>query len=118
MFLLLFSLGLPSLISAVRQRTALEGFVRWAIEAQSFRESMINTLLDMHQRYTGVLTETIAEIAPPEADPRALAVALIVLLDGNLFLSFFDASGQRSEERQAAIQTAAALIPRRNPRQP
>jgi len=100
---------------AHQQRVALEGFVRWALDAQAFRESMINTLLDMHQRYTGVLTETIAEIAPPEADPRALAVGLIVQLDGNLFLSFFDASAQRAQERQLAIETAAALIPRRGP---
>ena len=32
---------------ANRQRVALEGFVRWAIEAQDFREAMINRLLDM-----------------------------------------------------------------------
>ncbi len=98
---------------ASQQRVALEGFVRWAVEAQDFRQSMINTLLDLHQRYAGTLTETIAELAPPEHDPRALAMSLIVLLDGDLLLSFFDQSPQRAEERQLAITTAARLIPRR-----
>ncbi len=96
-----------------QQRTALEGFVRWAIEAKDFRHAMINTLLDMHQRYTGVLTETISEIAPPECDPEALAVALIVLMDGDLIMSFFDESKRRAEERKIAVETIASMIPRR-----
>jgi len=96
-----------------RHRIALEGFVRWAMEAKDFRESMKLTLLDMHQRYTGALTETIADLAPPDQDPRALAVALIVLLDGDLFMSFFDESRRRADERSLAIDTLAALIPRR-----
>lgn len=96
-----------------QHRVAMEGFVRWAIEAKAFRQSMINTLLDMHQRYTGALTETISELAPPEHDPRALAVALITLLDGDLFISFFDGVQRRSEERRMSIDTVAALIPRK-----
>ena len=60
-----------------------------------------------------VLTETIAEIVPPGQDPRALAVALIVLLDGDLFISFFDPSRPRAEERSLGIDTLAGLIPRR-----
>ncbi len=98
---------------AVNQRPALEGFVRWAIDAKSFRESMIATLLDMHQRYTGALTEVIAVLAPPDCDPKALALAIIVLLDGDFFLSFFDDSENRAAERRAAIDAIVALIPRR-----
>jgi AcrR family transcriptional regulator len=97
-----------------QHRVAMEGFVRWAIEAKDFRRSMINTLLDMHQRYTGALTETIAELAPPEYDPRALAVSLILQLDGDLFISFFDPAQRRSEERRMSIDSMAALIPRKN----
>jgi AcrR family transcriptional regulator len=100
---------------AGQQRVALEGFVRWAMETKDFREWLITTLLDMHQRYTGVLTESIAELAPPEADPKALAVALIVLLDGDLLMSFFDTSKRRADERALAVETFAALIPRRAP---
>jgi AcrR family transcriptional regulator len=97
-------------------RVAMEGFVRWAIEAKDFRRWMINTLLDMHQRYTGALTETIAEIALPEYDPGALATALILLLDGDLFISFFDGVPRRFEERHLAIDTLVAIIPRKHPR--
>jgi AcrR family transcriptional regulator len=97
-----------------QHRVAMEGFVRWAIEAKDFRRSMINTLLDMHQRYTGALTETIAELAPPEYDPRALAVSLILQLDGDLFIGFFDPVQRRSEERRMSIDAMASLIPRKN----
>ena len=97
------------------RRTALEGFVRWAIEAKDFRDWLIPMLLDMHQRYMGVLTETISEIAPPDVDPKPLAVALIVLLDGDMIMSFFDESRRRGDERQLAIETIAAMIPRRTP---
>jgi AcrR family transcriptional regulator len=103
---------------AGQQRVALEGFVRWALEAKDFREWLITTLLDMHQRYAGVLTETIAELAPPESDPRSLAMGLIVLLDGDLLLSFFDESKRRADERRLAVDTVAALIPRRAPTKP
>jgi AcrR family transcriptional regulator len=92
---------------------ALEGFVRWAVETKDFRDWLIPMLLDMHQRYTGALTETISELAPPEVDPRALAVGLIVLLDGDVIMSFFDESPRRADERKLAIETMAALIPRR-----
>jgi AcrR family transcriptional regulator len=98
---------------AGQHRVALEAFIRWALEAKEFREWLITTLIDMHQRYAGVLTETIAELAPPECDPRALALGLIVSLDGDLLLSFFDESKRRSEERRLAVDTVAALIPRR-----
>jgi AcrR family transcriptional regulator len=96
-----------------QQRIALEGFVRWAMEAKEFREWLITTLLDMHQRYTGVLTETIAELAPPECDSRSLAVGLILQLDGDMLISWFDSSRHRAEERRLSVDTYAALIPRR-----
>jgi AcrR family transcriptional regulator len=91
-------------------RQALEGFVRWALEAGDFREWLISTLLDLHQRYLGVLTETLSELLPEGSDPRALAAGLIVLLDGDMILSWFDASGQRAEERSGAIQAWASLL--------
>jgi AcrR family transcriptional regulator len=96
-----------------QHRMALEGFVRWAMEAQEFRDWLITTLLDMHQRYTGVLTESISELAPPEVDARSLAVGLIILLDGDMLMSWFDPSRHRSEERSLGVDTYAALIPRR-----
>jgi AcrR family transcriptional regulator len=97
----------------VQHRVALEGFIRWAIEAPVFREWLITTLLDMHQRFTGVLCETISELTLPENDPGAIATGLIVLLDGDVFLSWFDTSARRSDERVRAVDAYLAMIPRR-----
>ncbi len=97
----------------LEHREALEGLVRWAREAGDFRDWLITTLLDLHQRYTGVLSETLSELVPPEYDARALAVGLIVLLDGDMILSWFDGSEMRSDERANAIGAWAELLPRR-----
>ncbi len=95
------------------ERTIL-GFVQWAVGEPDFRETVITTLLDLHQRYTGAVTSTIADIVPSGVDPEPLAVALITLLDGNLLLSLFDPSTRRFEGRRAAIDAMTALIPRRD----
>lgn len=104
----------PAFISAHRE--AMEGFVRWALEAREFRKAMLDTLLDMHQRYVGALTEAISDIAPDDEDPRALAVALMGLLDIDMILSFFDDSERRATERMQAVATIARILPRKTPR--
>ena len=101
----------PSFIASHRE--AMEGFVRWAMEAQGFRKTLLESLLDMHQRYVGALTETIAEIVPADEDPRALAVALMGLLDIDMILSFFDESERRAAERAQAVTAMARILPRK-----
>ncbi len=94
-------------------REAILGFVRWAMEAQDFRRSLVDTLLDMHQRYIGAITETLAEIVPEGEDPRALAVALMGLIDIDTVLSVVDDSERRSDERKAAVDAVARILPRK-----
>ena len=36
--------------------------MRWAVESPDLRESVVTSLLDMHQRFVGALTQTIAEL--------------------------------------------------------
>lgn len=97
----------------VQHRAAVEAFIRWALEAPVFREWLITTLLDLHQRFTGALTEIIAQIAPEDCDAEAIATGLVVLLDGDVFLSWFDTSPRRGEERSRAIDAYLAMMPRR-----
>ena len=104
----------PSFIASHRE--AMEGFVRWAMEAQEFRKALLDTLFDMHQRYVGALTEAIADIAPDDEDPRALAVALMGLLDIDMILSFFDESDRRANERSQAVTAIARILPRKKGR--
>lgn len=97
------------------RRTDVDGFIRWAMEHPNFREWLTRTLLDLHNRFGGVLAETISEIVPPGHDPHAIATGILLMLDGGVFLSYFDASARSIEQRRASFQSVLELIPRRNP---
>jgi AcrR family transcriptional regulator len=99
-------------------RANVDGFVLWAMEHTSFRDWLIRTLLDLHQRFGGALTESIAEIVPPHHDPHAIAMGILVMLDGGLLLSYFDQSSRSAELRQTSVQAILAMIPRRSPSRP
>jgi AcrR family transcriptional regulator len=94
-------------------RANIEGFILWAMEHTSFRDWLIRTLLDLHQRFGGALTESVAEIVPPHHDPHAIAMGILVMLDGGLMLSYFDRSSRGIESRQASVQAILDMIPRR-----
>lgn len=94
-------------------RANVEGFIRWALEHTSFRDWLIRTLLDLHQRFGGALTESVAEIVPRHHDPHAIAMGLLIMLDGGLLLSYFDQSSRSVEMRQASVQAILDMIPRR-----
>jgi AcrR family transcriptional regulator len=93
---------------------SMDGFLRWAIGEHDFRETVITTLLDLHQRYVGALTLTVADVVPPDVDPGPLALGLITAMDGNLLLTLFDPSPRRVEDRREGVKALAALIPRRD----
>ena len=92
----------------------IRGFVRWTVETPTFRSLLVTTLLDLHQRFIGSLSQAIAEIVAPSQDPRILATGLMSLLDGNLLLSLFDETPSVMETRRASVQAFVSLIPRRN----
>ncbi len=92
-------------------RTDLEGFVRWAVESPDFRQSVVTSLLDMHQRFVGALTQTLAEIVPADFDPKALATGLMLMMDANFILSIFDS--RTLDERRASVDAFVALLPRK-----
>jgi AcrR family transcriptional regulator len=96
-------------------RAKVDGFLLWAMEHTSFREWLTRTVLDLHQRFGGALTESIAEIVPPHHDPHAIAMGILTMLDGGLLLSYFDKSSRSAELRWASVQAILDLIPRRDP---
>jgi AcrR family transcriptional regulator len=98
-----------------QHRADVDGFLSWALEHTSFRDWLIRSLLDLHHRFGGALAETIAEIVPPHQDPHALAMGILIMLDGGLLISYFDDSPRTTEIRQASVQAILDLIPRRNP---
>lgn len=92
---------------------AIDAFVRWAVGKHDLRETVITTLLDLHQRVTGALIQTLSEIVPDDIPPEPLAVGLITLLDGNVLLSIFDDSTERAGVRDSAVDAFLELIPKR-----
>ena len=98
---------------AQEHRSEIAAFVRWALESPQFRESMITTLLDLNQRFAGVLTQTVAELAPAGSDPKQLAIGLMLAFDANLLLSVFEGETNRYDERDLAIQALTNLISNR-----
>ncbi len=96
-------------------RAKVDGFLRWAMEHTDFRDWLTRTLLDLHHRFGGALTESIAEIVPPHHDPHAIAIGLLTMLDGGLLLSYFDKSSRATEQRRLSVQAILSLIPRRPP---
>jgi len=95
-------------------RKEIAAFVRWALESPEFRDAMITTLLDLNQRFAGVLTQTVADLAPPGGDPKQLAMGLMLAFDANLLLSIFEGEHDRSTEHDLAIQALAKLISERS----
>ena len=96
-----------------RQRS-IDAFVRWAIDGHELGEMVITTLLDLHQRVTGAIIQTVSELVPPEVEPEPLAVGLITLLDGNVLLSMFDTSVERAAVRDRAVDAFVELLPTRD----
>lgn len=98
-----------------QHRADVDGFIRWATEHTNFRDWLVRTVLDLHHRFGGALTETLAEIVPRELDPHAVAMGVLLMLDGNFLLSYFDGSSRAAEQRQASMQVILDMIPRRTP---
>jgi AcrR family transcriptional regulator len=88
----------------------LAAFIRWGFESPDHREGVITALLDLNQRYQGVLIETVAEIVGESRDAKALGGALWLAVDANFFLSIFDKSDRGFEQRSSAARALADLI--------
>ena len=92
---------------------AIRGFLRWLVETPSLRAWSAESLLDLHQRFAGVLSETLAELLPSDQDPGAVAAGLVSMLDGALLLSLFDPCENSNAQRRAGVEAVTALLSRR-----
>lgn len=94
-----------------RNRDVIRGFVRWAVDAPEFRETIVETLMGLHRRYEEALTATLGEILPPGHDPGSLARAIMAMLDGNLLLALFDPDERRQGQREQGVDAVLDLLP-------
>jgi AcrR family transcriptional regulator len=92
-------------------RDIIRGFVRWAVDVPEFRHTIVDTLMGLHERYEEALTETLGEILAAGQDPRALARAVMAMLDGNLLLLLFDPDERRRSEREQGVDAVLDLLP-------
>ena len=92
---------------------SIQGFLNWLIETPDLRDWVVRSLLDLHQRFTGSLSETLSELLPPGSDPGAAAAGLVSMLDGVLILSLFDSSREANEQRRAGVDVIVALLSRK-----
>jgi AcrR family transcriptional regulator len=95
---------------AREHRDEVGAFVRWAVESPAFREHVITALFDLNQRFAGVLTQTVADLAPRGYDPKLLAGGIMLAFDANLLLSLFDLSPRGMDERGAAVAELTRLV--------
>ncbi len=91
----------------------IKALITWIVETPALRDWVVESALDMHQRFAGAISETLAELLPPDADPGAAAAAIMSMLDGALILSLFDPSQKSNEQRRRGVETITALLSRR-----
>lgn len=78
--------------------------VRWLLESEKLRASLLDTLFELHGRFLGELRIAFADsVAADEAE--ALAGALLSLLDGNLLLMLLDPDPAQRERRRQNLRT-------------
>jgi AcrR family transcriptional regulator len=92
--------------------STIQGLLTWIVEVPALRDWVVESALDMHQRFAGSISETLSELLPSDADPGAAAAAIMSMLDGALILSFFDPSQKTNEQRREGIETITALLSR------
>ena len=87
-------------------------FMRWIVESPQLRQIVVETLLDLNQRFTGALTETVSELLPEDRDPKLVAHALMLAFDATLLINAFDKRPGGQELRMASVNALVALINR------
>lgn len=93
-----------------RHEQTIRGCLAWIIESPDLRGWVTGSLLDLHQRVGGALSETLSEILPPGEDPGGAAAALMSMLDGAVILSLYDPSQKANQQRQRGIATITAML--------
>jgi len=88
----------------------IRGSLSWIIESPELRDWVAGSLLDLHQRVAGALSETLAEILPPGEDPGGVAAAVMSMLDGAVILSLYDPSKKAQQQRQRGIAMLTSML--------
>jgi len=82
----------------------IRSIVRWLLESEQLRASLIQTLFYLHNQFVNEVRDTLEEAQGDDPESAALAAAIVSLLDGNLLLALLDPSAQNQALRQAGLR--------------
>ena len=96
----------------------IRSIVRWLLESEQLRASLIQTLFFLHNQYVQQMRDVLDDVRDDDSENAALASAIVSLLDGNLLLTMLDPSPQnralRQEGLRALMRRALGKEPPRN----
>ena len=92
----------------------IETFLRWTLESPEEAAEPKRILMELHDRFTDQLRETIETLIPDRGEAEAIAAGLVSLMDGNLLLSLLNPDAKAQERRASGLRALAeAALPRR-----
>jgi AcrR family transcriptional regulator len=87
---------------------AIRSFVRWLLESEKLRTSLLETLFALHDALVRDVSETIGAAKGVDGSD-ALGAALVAMLDGNLLLALLDPNARNRELRRAGLRRLVEL---------
>jgi AcrR family transcriptional regulator len=88
-------------------QAAIRSFVRWLLESEKLRSSLLETLFALHDALVRDISETLA--AASGSDGSEVGAALVAMLDGNLLLALLDPNARNRELRRAGLRRLVQL---------
>ena len=88
-------------------QAAIRSFVRWLLESEKLRSSLLETLFALHDALVRDISETLA--AASGSDGSEVGAALVAMLDGNLLLALLDPNARNRDLRRAGLRRLVQL---------
>ena len=88
-------------------QAAIRSFVRWLLESEKLRSSLLETLFALHDALVRDISETLA--AASGSDGSEVGAALVAMLDGNLLLALLDPNARNRDLRRAGLRRLVDL---------
>jgi AcrR family transcriptional regulator len=86
---------------------AIRSFVRWLLESEKLRSSLLETLFALHDALVRDISETLG--AASGSDGSEVGAALVAMLDGNLLLALLDPNAHNRDLRRAGLRRLVQL---------
>ena len=87
---------------------AIRSFVRWLLESEKLRTSLLETLFALHDALIRDVSETLGAANGIDGSD-AVGAALVAMLDGNLLLALLDPNARNRELRRAGLRRLVEL---------